>query len=790
MNWTAVCEELLHAETEAEVSAVLKKHDLLREALWVPLGGEENNFSIVSNQHGDATGALVEKMINAIDAQLLWACFARGIDPEGPEAPATMAQAVAGFYDVPGGRLGELTAAEQAALANGIRLVAVGSKSAPNYLVIDTGEAQTPSRFPDTFMSVAKSNKLRIPFVQGKYNAGGTGVLQFCGQENYQLIVSRRHPGAPVVPGDTTADLWGFTLVRRVRPHTGDNRRSSMYVYLAPDGSVPTFSADAIRVLPRDRQKEPAVPYAEPLEHGTVIKLYEYKWRAKSIATTEARFELEKYLHAPCLPFRITETRPYTANYFSTTFSGIWASIDAEAKKERSDAVEAGFPASALLDLPETGTLPYSIVVFTPERAGRRTPKGVYFTINGQVHGQAPADFVSRRLKYEYLKDELFVSVDCTGMREDVREDFFMASRDRLRKNETYDMILKELEVGLRDHPGLAQLNSARRAKQIEKALDEQEDVLETFQQLLRADPSLRALFNLGDRLVTSVGPTAAEKFKGRRFPTFFRIKNAPKGGVVKRCPINRSCRLEFETDAENDYFNRANSPGVLTMHPEDVHREHDRLWNGDYTARFRPPEGSKPGDVFEVRVVVTDPERDGNGKPPFENSFRLEVTKAEDRTTKPGKPRKPKAPDGGKNESPRLSMPEIVQVRKEDWQQYGMTEYDALKVKSDGQDGHDFYLNMDNPYLLTELARVNGEADKDLVRYWFKWGLAIAALGQMRHLERANGSNNGSNNGDADAASMNGHDPLDLVNMASSGLASVIIPVIRTLNRGDQARV
>ena len=93
--------------------------------------------------------------------------------------------------------------------------MAVGSKSAPSYLIVDDGEGQTPQSFPDTFMSLAKSNKMRIPFVQGKFNSGGTGVLQFCGDQNLQLIASRRHPQAPVVPDDPTAHLWGFSIVRR-----------------------------------------------------------------------------------------------------------------------------------------------------------------------------------------------------------------------------------------------------------------------------------------------------------------------------------------------------------------------------------------------------------------------------------------------------------------------------------------------------------------------------------------------------------------------------------------------
>ena len=173
------------------------------------------------------------------------------------------------------------------------------------------------------------------------------------------------------------------------------------------------------------------------------------------MATTEARFEFEKFLHAPCLPFRVTETRDYRANYYSTTVSGIWAAITAEEDTSVEDRkVETGYPAPATLRMEGIGSLSYQIVVFRKEVDTRRIPHGVFFTVNGQVHGSLPADFVTRRLKFDYLRSHLFVSVDCSNMETEALEDFFMASRDRLRRNELYDRLVRTLEEQLREHPG------------------------------------------------------------------------------------------------------------------------------------------------------------------------------------------------------------------------------------------------------------------------------------------------------------------------------------------------
>ncbi len=215
---------LLRAQNENEVAQILNETGMLaNDDDWKPLGDTENNWSAAGNQQSAAAAALVEKMINGIDAVLMYECWKRKIDPTSPKAPQSMAEAAKQFFNVPNGRLENVPKQDRTELAKRVQIMAVGSKDQPSYVVIDTGEGQSPADFSDTFLSLAKSNKLHIQFVQGKYNAGGTGALRFCGHENYQLIASRRAPGLPVKKQDASSGDWGFTLIRRLRPSEGNS---------------------------------------------------------------------------------------------------------------------------------------------------------------------------------------------------------------------------------------------------------------------------------------------------------------------------------------------------------------------------------------------------------------------------------------------------------------------------------------------------------------------------------------------------------------------------------------
>lgn len=275
-----LCLRLMSADSQDEVVQVLTAAGYWSDpTCWRLFDDNENNYSTIGNQQSRAEAALVEKIVNCIDARLVNACLLRSIAPDSPSAPQSIREAVAQFFENRTGKLGPDSGrvknwpnSDRSREARLITISATGFRPPdsryPCITIADAGEGQTPSRFPATFLSLNRTNRLRIPFVQGKFNMGGTGALQFAGKHNIQLIVSRRNPDLPdvVTPDDKR---WGFTIVRRESPSAPESGlvpgRSSVYTYLAPvNRDVLSFDADTMPIFPKSRTPTSALARSVP----------------------------------------------------------------------------------------------------------------------------------------------------------------------------------------------------------------------------------------------------------------------------------------------------------------------------------------------------------------------------------------------------------------------------------------------------------------------------------------------------------------------------------------------
>lgn len=778
-----LCLALARAESEEEVVRRLKDAGLWDDpTAWRDYGDNPNNYSVIGAQQERADSALAEKIINAVDAMLLRECLRRGIDPEGPNAPVSIHAALKEFFGIREGRLSTLDPRTRSQLAQNILLVATGEKSKPCYTIIDRGEGQTPQRMPETFLSLNKSNKLRVPFVQGKFNMGGTGALRFCSkQHNLQLIISRRDPEIAQREKDPTGDLWGFTIVRRENPSQGE--KSSIYRYLAPGGKILCFAADELPLLPGDYPE----PYANGLRHGSFVKLYEYQLNIRTIITFDLYYRLSLLLPQIALPITLYERRPgFKGHSHHTILSGLSARLD----EDRNENLEPGFPSSSVESVQNQKMYVQVYAFKRGKRENYSRSEGVVFTVNGQAHGFFEQTFFDRKsVGMSYLRDSILVLVDCTAFDRRSQEDLFMNTRDRLSRGELRTAIEEVLERVLREHPGLRALRERRRREELEQRLAEDRPLKEILEKLIKKTPSLALLFRPGWRVSNPFDlekAAPAEKFKGKKFPTYFTLAHNFPEKKPKPAHLKSRFRVEFETDAENDYFDREEDPGEFTLWcgEEEIKDFSLSLWNGTATLQAVLPEEAQEGQRLHFRSVTTDSSR----VEPFVNEFWVQVL-APQRTTA-GAPGERRVPPGAKDkqgtrQTPEaLALPNIVLLHQDDerWSHHFRDKTDALSVRDSGENGYDFYVNADNVFLLNEI-KANPQVERRLLETRFSHGLVLLALACLKYQqEKKNNASPEDEKAETEEALWNESSIYNVIFSLSKAVAPVLLPMIAAL--------
>ena len=826
-----LAERLLHANSEGEVILALTEAGYWHDAsAWRPLGDRDGNFATIGNQQARPEAALVEKVVNAVDARLLSECLQRGIDPQSSEAPASIRDAVSQLIAekaknaASGGAIDSWTDKKQLEQARLITIAMTGNtprQGMPCITIADAGEGQSPKNFPDTFLSIDKSNKLRIPFVQGKFNMGGTGALKFCGKSGLQLLISRRDPKIEERWGksdtrwaskDARVAEWGFTIVRRERP-TGEQGqvRNSVYRYLAPlDQSVLSFKADELKIFPDGN-----LAYARAAKHGTVIKLYEYDTKgfsSQALMGGGLLSRLEALLPNIALPARVHECRKYggdAARSFENSLVGLAVRLSAN----RAANLEDGYPTSSSFVVRQE-KMTAQIYAFKPEKAENyRTNEGVIFTVNGQTHGSIPKTFFERnRVKMGRLSKSIIVIVDCSELSVGAREDLFMNSRDRLSAGELRKEIEEEMESIVRNHEGLRELQARRRSEEIASRMEDSKPLEQILDSILKASPSLSRLFKFGQRLSTPLRASQVQKddgggqgrasgqgeFLSKPHPTYFRFHNRHNGErLIRNAEIDRRCRIKFDTDAPNDYFEREVQAGryvldVLEGPVDSSELTHScSVFKGvaNWSVKL-PKERVAVGDVFTIQCSVFDETR----LEPFVSVASLTVIASEEHSSN-GKGQRDSnssggetglggtGPEGkggnrggqGKQEQGGISLPPIIEVERDDprWQEHSFDDQTACRVVQD-EVGYSFYVNIDNVYMRTDAK--DGKVDVALVKSKFVWGNVLVALALI-HQDRAkkvSGDGSAQNQGAEPAASV-----YERIATTTDALAPFLLPMI-----------
>ncbi len=776
MQLKDLCLTLVQCESEEEVIDILKKEKYWdKQENWQYFGADEGNFSIIGNQQSKPESAIVEKIINSVDAMLMAECLKKDINPEGPEAPKSISDALIEYFKITDGKLTNMQAIERSRLADNIMFIATGQKTNPNYAIVDKGEGQSPARLHETILSLRKSNKLKIPFVQGKFNMGGTGIFRFCGERNIQLVISKRHPKIAENEGDPTKDFWGFTIVRREDPIHG--ARSSNYKYLAPAKQILFFPADELPILPGDHPNA----YGKPIQWGTYIKFFEYKIGPglKTNILFDLYNKLSLLMPHIALPVKLYERRMgYSGNSFETVLSGLSVRVD----EDRSDNIEDNYPTSGTMTVGGQ-KMKYSIYVFKKGKHEKFTKdEGIIFTVNGQTHGCLSKSFFNRKgVGLSYLAESVLVILDCSEIEGRAREDLFMNSRDRLSTCPLKTEIENELEEVLKNHPGLKILKERRRREEIESKLNDQQPLIDVLQDILKNSPTLSRLFIQGLKLQNPFNPISVADevaYKGKEFPTRFTLTKKYAHDNPKQAHLNSKFRVEFLTDASNDYLDRSKDPGSFKLFINGKESEYAdvNLWNG-YAHLNVKIENSKIGDLIQFRSEVSDISRIS----PIAEDFYVKVIEPLIKGSGGSGKRKlpPSDKEGGKaKKTEGYELPDIIEVSRDgrtghSWEQQNFSDYSALKVKGSDEDGYDFFVNIDNIHLLSELKMAKA-TDVTTIQAKYEYGLVLIGLALL----------NDSTPEQKDKTSEDREEEniFDVIARTTKALSPIVIPMIESL--------
>lgn len=797
--------DLLKASNEAEAIAVVQDAGVWDDPkYWRLYGDQEDNFSAAGNQQRNPDAALVEKAINSVDAVLMGKALASGVDPKGPAAPRSPREAVAIYFEgadpanVPShqGFSGDWTPQKRTEVARQITIAMTGTiGDRPTIVIADAGEGQAPDQIPETLLSLMRGIKKRIPFVQGKFNMGGTGALRFCGKHHLQLVLSKRNPILAAKEGQSSE--WGFAVVRRELPTGSD--RSSTYKYLAPvgadakprHGGVARFESATLPIFPVDQK-----PYAREAEWGTLIKLFDYDTKAKGsfFMRDGLLSRLDLMMPGLMLPIRLHECRAYkgSAGSFETTLAGLEVRLKGQEEKEQGN-LEPNFPSSG--EIVVSGeAVRYTIYALKKGRAKTyRKNEGVLYVVNGQTHAVLSDSYFRRRsVGLDYIADSLLVVLDCTDLSDATREDLFMNSRDRIADAALGRAIEDQLAAELRNNAELEELKARRRAEDTQARLADSKPLEDVLRSILKRSPALARLFLLGTRLSNPYGTvveTVAKEFKGQSHPTYFRLRSVNYGETLRRpAHLGQKTRIAFETDVEDNYFRRSAHPGStkldVAVNGEEATVDYGlNLSSGTANLSLTVPEGAKVHDKVMVTVTVTDDVL----IEPFVNP--IELTVAPEMKPGPGGPgeRKknpPKDPEGEDQEKPAgIALPKVTPVWQADWESRGMDAYSALRAvdagpsqSDDAGDGslgtYDFFLNMDNRFLKSEIEA--SKADPAVLKAQYEYGMALVGMGAVKY-----GLDLGKEVQEGEDPEVT---PQDVVKYASDAVAPMLLPMLNAL--------
>ncbi|MBC8065519.1 MAG: hypothetical protein H7Y17_11855 [Chlorobia bacterium] len=757
MDSKNVCLSLLDAESEAQALAILMTvPEVADPKNWCPLDRRETNFNITSNQASDGGKALTELMTNMVDAVLMRAAKDHGVVATAKTAPKTMYDAVDKFVkNLRGGKLVNLDYRDpwlkdfaQKNLVIGITGARSKAAGLPCYTFVDNGEGQHPVDFEGTFLSLSAGTKKSIPFVQGKFNMGSSGVLGYCGRHWLKLIVSRRFDGT---------GHWGWTIMRR-RPGNKDDL--PIAEYLVPGGSIPSFPAEELFPFKTSKGKRYEGVH---LKTGSIIKLYDYQVGSKFLSFKGSRDALNENLVETILPFRILDLRQ-TPDAKRTgdralgvdprPFYGMeFLLLNSHREEGADDEDEAAGTGKIFVGKftdPDLGEVSISAIGLKRDLPGwlKSSNNRVFHTVNGQVQFKQTRGYLSN-CGFPALKDRVVLIVDASGLSFSAHNEVWKGDREHIRSTIDGERYREEVTRTIRESEMLKQLQAKVAQEELERAAKTESNSL--FQKLVDKDPTLAGLLSSRDptiRLPSSGGRKGGkeigdDEFEGAYSPSFVRFEEKFESGLT--VPINLTRPVVARTDAENGYLQRTDIPGRVIL-PESLRenftvREH--LKDGKLTLFFEPSAGkAKVGDIYLLQVSLHDA-----GMPEAVRTTEIKLTVGDVvivENKEPGERSENKSGDEGDKpgkgkDAPMRGIPPCILLTRdgrliqeqetEQWPK-DFTDADGGLIDDLGDGNVVYKINYDNVYHLKYRMSQHGSIARDVVTEKFILGMRITLMG------------------------------------------------------------
>ena len=744
MTGEDLCMELLRAESEAAVAAILSRASpSVLDITWHPLDDRETNFNVVTNQAASGAKALTELCTNMVDAILLRHAYEADLDPSSGDAPQSVTEAVRKLVNLPGARSGILAEVDDATFLReyaelNLVIGVTGSSSDVCFTFVDAGEGQHADDFENTFFSLSSGRKSKIPFVQGKYNMGSAGVLSFCGRQWFKLVISRRFD---------RSGPWGWSLMRR-RPEEGP----PVAEFLRIDGRIPRFKKDELRpLLLKGGQPDEKVVRSS----GTIVKLYSYVLGQPANFRT-IREALNENLISTVLPFRLMDyrARPQRGGRRALgvderTVNGMdfqLRRLDQESEEdERAELADDPLHIADIRDS-NLGTVRVHAVPLPRERPGwlkpTRNRMRVYHAVNGQVQYKRGRDYISGACRLPGLKDRAVILVDASELTESAHNDVWKGDRETIRQTELGAYYESKVTDAIRNSNALRKLEERIRKEEIEQLAERaQTDLL---QSVISSDPHIAQLLP-GGSIVELPGVPARideEPYEGRYHPTFLELIGRRLRDSGVEIEIGQRRRIRFRTNAGNDWLTRPDNRGRLRFVKQDG-TDADfgfsaELLDGSLSVTVEASDGQVSiGETIETEFHLVD-----DGMPlPVKSAVVFKVVASREKRPSGGTSSRQGPIDDGEESGEGRGLPANQWITRDgrmiggkgtkcwsDFEDYA--DQDGGAVQDLGAEQKVYYINYDNAHFQHFLVRERTDLEKRVLTEQYRLSMLILMMG------------------------------------------------------------